>query len=84
MERRCPIEYTIYTKKTSEFFLTCQRMMDQNRFIDYSHNEDTMLPLSFYLVRYLCHVHDTRDHHAWVSVPIFFWDLWQNRSIGVT
>lgn len=52
----CPLEWVLYTKKTSEFFIHCQRVVDQNQDILCDVNESylNLIPLSFYLVNFLC------------------------------
>jgi len=55
-ERCCPLSLLIYTRRDSEFFLTCQRLMDSNTLVYYERHLDyfPQLPLSYHLVHYLC------------------------------
>ena len=82
-DKKCPYEWIVYTKKTSEFFLCCQRILDQNNYIDYDQNERFLgvTPISYYLVNYMCHLESNTidDYDEWVYVPITYIDLWNCR-----
>ena len=87
-KKKCPYEWVIYTKKTSDFFTYCQRVMDQNAFISYDDNEHylNITSVSFYLVNFLCPVTENEnemvsDYDEWVRVPLIFIDLWHQRVI---
>jgi hypothetical protein len=53
---RCPLEWVVYTKKTSKFFTECLRQFDQNPVVTYDINESylNITPISFNLVSFLC------------------------------
>lgn len=95
MVKRCPKEFVLYTKKSSEFFRLCQGRMDSNPYMDYTEGYIPMEMLSYHLVNFMCGPFEviaeqrfdtlnTVDRFEveseramdWVTVPLFFLDLW--------
>jgi hypothetical protein len=86
--RGCLRQWLIYTRRDSRFFLYCQRVMDQNAFVDYDHHASTSsyLPVSFLVVNLLCgsflpEGDQVEKYDEWVAVKIGFLDLWNARQI---
>ena len=92
-EKLCPAEYVLYTRGDSEFYQFCDRLLAGNKYVNYALNTKvvTVEKLSPHLVQFLCGnlveeqgldvVHTTvpDDHLLWLSVPLFFLDLWNAR-----
>jgi hypothetical protein len=50
---KCPHEWLVYTKKTSEFYVACQQLVSRNELLTHTLINST-IPLSFNLVSFLC------------------------------
>lgn len=53
---KCPHEWLVYTKKTSEFYVACQQLLARNELLthDTFWMDTMMIPLSYNLVSFLC------------------------------
>ncbi len=53
--KRCPREHVLYTKRSGDLFRFCQRLMDNNAWLDYTQvGYVPMEALSYHLVNFLC------------------------------
>lgn len=80
---KCPYEWVVYTRKTSEFYTYCQDVLRKNPYVTYNESFLNIMPISFYLANFLCPLENSNDHNQWVRVPLLFIDLWQLRAVLV-
>jgi len=89
LERLCPLEWTIYTKKSSLFYRFCKQVLLSDPLVDFAVPGEYALveALPFYLVLLLCGEHLVppgeapvarrfSDTNAWIRVPLWFLPLW--------
>ena len=87
----CPLEFVIYTKKTSLFYHYC---LGQMKCINYIHFDTSIVPVSLHLAYFMCHQPKEPDTipeiiktkkipltEEWVSMPLFCLLLWHNRTM---
>lgn len=80
---QCPYGWVLYTKSNGNFMKYCTEVQSRNKYIQYNQDEQflSILPLSFYLVNFLCGPFpgdSMEDYDFWVSVPIYYLDIWES------
>lgn len=80
--QQCAFGWVLYTKSNGELMKYCTEVQSRNKYIQYNHDEKflSILPLSFYLVNFLCgpFTEPIEDYDFWVSVPIYYLDIWES------
>lgn len=78
---QCPFGWVLYTKSNGPLMKYCTEIQSRNKYIHYHHNEQyqNIMPLSFYLVQFLCGpLTNKEDHDFWISVPLYYLDIWES------
>lgn len=79
---KCPYGWVLYTKSNGPLMKYCTEIQSKNKYIHYSQDETYLgiMPLSFYLVNFLCgpFPEPITDYDFWISVPVYYLDLWES------
>ena len=86
--RACHLQWVVYTRLDSPFYVFCERHRDSNRYCDYERHDGCLgvrMPVSFHVVNFLCGPLPgdpalTELYDQWVVVRLDFLDLWNTRG----
>lgn len=81
-DEKCPYRWVLYTKSNGRLMKYCTEIQSKNKYIRYTQDETFLgiMPLSFYLVNFLCgpFTEPVVDYDFWISVPVYYLDLWES------